>query len=177
MSVTVRNQIIQELFVSKEFNDCINKMEPEHLRDDLRAEVALILLEQDEQRLIKIHQSNPNGLKFFAVRVILNLIQSKTSPFYKKYRTHTYEFKDQINSEEQNEEEYERRLLSELREERVLKIIDGLYWYDKELVKLYIKLGNYRDIEKETGIKWQSCYDTIQTAIARIRYELRTNKN
>lgn len=79
-----KNEIITELYNSKEFNDCIEKMEPEHLRDDLRAEVALILLETDEQRLLTIHAAG--GLKFYTVRIILNLIQSKTSAFYKKYR-------------------------------------------------------------------------------------------
>lgn len=79
-----KNEIITELYNSKEFNDCINKMEPDHLRDDLRAEVALILLETDDQKLQEIHANK--ALKFYTVRIILNLIQSKTSAFYKKYR-------------------------------------------------------------------------------------------
>lgn len=84
-----KNEIVEQLFISKEFNDCIGKMEPDHLRDDLRAEVALILLETDEKKLIEIHKSG--GLKFYTVRVIMNLIQSKTSSFYKKYRLPTIE--------------------------------------------------------------------------------------
>jgi hypothetical protein len=59
-------------------------MEPDHLRDDLRAEVALILLETDEKKLQEIHQGG--GLRYYTVRIIMNLIQSKTSPFYKTYR-------------------------------------------------------------------------------------------
>jgi hypothetical protein len=82
--VATKNQIIAELYESREFNDCIGKMEPEHLRDDLRAEVMLILLETDERKLLDIHANG--GLKFYTVRIILNLIQSKTSSFYKKYR-------------------------------------------------------------------------------------------
>lgn len=81
-----KNEIITQLYNSKEFNDCIEKMEPEHLRDDLRAEVALILLETDEHKVLAIHASNINALKYYTVRIILNLIQSKTSAFYKKYR-------------------------------------------------------------------------------------------
>jgi hypothetical protein len=79
-----KNEIVAELFTSKDFNDCIGKMEPEHLRDDLRAEVALILLETDERKLIDIYMGG--GLRYYTVRIILNLIQSKTSSFYKKYR-------------------------------------------------------------------------------------------
>jgi hypothetical protein len=59
-------------------------MEPDHLRDDLRAEVALILLETEEGKLIEIYEAR--ALKFYTVRIIMNLIQSKTSKFYKTYR-------------------------------------------------------------------------------------------
>ena len=79
-----KNEIVAELYQSKEFNDCINRMEPDHLRDDLKAEVALILLETEERKLLEIHAAG--ALKFYTVRIILNLIQSKSSPFYKKYR-------------------------------------------------------------------------------------------
>lgn len=82
--MATKNQIIEELYKSKEFNDCIGKMEPEHLRDDLRAEVVLILLETDERKLAEIHAAG--ALKFYTVRIIINLIQSKSSPFYKTYR-------------------------------------------------------------------------------------------
>ena len=84
-----KNQIIEELYNSREFNDCINKMEPEHLRDDLRAEVVLILLETDETKIRQLHEKGE--LKFYTVRIILNLIKSKTSAFFKKYRQLTVE--------------------------------------------------------------------------------------
>src|SRR5690349_22039567 len=59
-------------------------MEPEHLRDDLRSEVMLILLETPEDKIRQLHEQKV--LKFFTVRIIMNLIQSKTSKFYKQYR-------------------------------------------------------------------------------------------
>ena len=79
-----KNEIITEFYRRKEFNDCINKQEPEHLRDDLRAEVMLILLETSEEKIKALHEKDE--LKYYAVRIILNLIQSKTSSFFKKYR-------------------------------------------------------------------------------------------
>lgn len=83
--MATKNEIITAMYNSKEFNDCINKMEPDHLRDDLRAEVILILLETADDKIMKLHEQK-DGLKFYTVRIILNLIQSKTSSFYKKYR-------------------------------------------------------------------------------------------
>lgn len=80
-----KNDIIAELYRSREFNDCIGKMEPEHLRDDLKAEVTLILLETNDEKIMSLAEQK-DALKFYTVRIILNLIKSKTSNFYKTYR-------------------------------------------------------------------------------------------
>lgn len=172
MSLDVRNKIIADLFTSKEFNDCIHKMQPVELQDDLRAEVALILCEHGD-KVISIHNSGPMALKFYTVRIILNLIQSKTSPFYKKYRQPICEFSDTHERPDISEEEHDKRLLYELKEEKVLKIVDEMFWYDREMLRLYMELGNYRQMQKATSIPWASCYDTIQSVYAKIRYELR----
>jgi hypothetical protein len=37
------------------------------------------------------------------------------------------------------------------------------------MVKLYLKLGNYRAIEDETNIPWESCYSTIRKVIKKVR--------
>lgn len=191
MSITVRNKIIAELFTSKEFNDCIKKMQPVELQDDLRAEVALILCEKKDEVIIALHNASPFALKYYTVRIILNLIQSKTSPFYKKYRQPIYEYSELFSgkehdefriknisqystNEEQEAEDFNKRMQKELKEDNVMRIIDGLYWYDREILKLYIEKGDYRTVAKELNISWSSIYDTIQMAINKIKYELRT---
>jgi hypothetical protein len=162
-----KNEIVEQLFISREFNECIGKMEPEHLRDDLRAEVALILLETDEKKLIEIHQSG--GLKFYTVRIILNLIQSKTSHFYKMYRQQLAEINDRFAYEVADLEE---RATREEAEEKVLSEIDNLYWYNKEMVRLYMEHGNYRAIEEITRIPYSSAYKTIQKSIQEIKQKV-----
>lgn len=162
-----KNEIIEELYRSKEFNDCINKMEPEHLRDDLRAEVVLILLETEEQRLLAIHTAG--ALKYYTVRIIINLIQSKTSRFYKLYRQQLNEINDRIAYEEIDIEE---RAAREDIEERALREIDNLYWYNSGIVKLYMKLGNFRAIEKDTGIPYASAYKTVKKSFNEIKQKV-----
>lgn len=162
-----KNEIVAELFVSKEFNDCIEKMEPEHLRDDLRAEVTLILLETDEGKLIEIYRSG--GLKFYTVRIILNLIQSKTSLFYKMYRQQMTELNDRFAYEEIDIEE---RATREEVEEKALSEVDNLYWYNKEMVRLYLQHGNYRAIEEITRIPYSSAYKTIQKSFQEIKLKV-----
>ncbi|HEX6431802.1 MAG TPA: hypothetical protein VF008_29125 [Niastella sp.] len=188
--MATKNQIIEEFYRSKEFNDCIGKMEPDHLRDDLRAEVVLILLETNTDKLLAIHDAG--ALRYYAVRIIINLIQSKTSLFYKKYRQqftpigirqdysgNTYVDEmikigksfDKMTMDFQltQEEDHKEREAREDAEERAMREIDNLYWYNAGIVKLYLKHGNYRAIEEDTGIPYSSAYKTVQKSFQEIR--------
>lgn len=160
-----KNEIVTELYNSKDFNDCIAKMEPEHLRDDLRAEVALILLETDERKLIEIHSNG--GMRYYTVRIIMNLIQSKTSLFYKRYRQQVAELVDRFIATE--DQDFEERLTREEIEDKALSEIDNLYWYNKGIIRLYMKHGNYRAIQKDTQIPYSSAYKTVQKSIEIIK--------
>jgi hypothetical protein len=163
--VATKNEIVTELYNSKEFNDCIAKMEPEHLRDDLRAEVVLILLETDERKLIDIHANG--GLRYYTVRIIINLIQSKTSLFYKQYRQQVAELVDRFIATE--DQDFDERLTREEIEDKALSEIDNLYWYNKGIIRLYMKHGNYRAIEKDTRIPYSSAYKTVKKSIEIIK--------
>lgn len=163
-----RNEIIEELYSSREFNDCISKMEPDHLREDLKAEVVLILLETDEKKLIDIHSKGV--LKFYAVRIIINLIQSDRSLFYKQYRQQVAELTDKFLADENTD--IEERAAREEMEDKALSEIDNLYWYNSGILKLYLKHGNYRAIEEDTGIPYSSAYKTIQKSFQEIRQKV-----
>lgn len=179
----MRDKILTDLFKSKEFNDCISKMKPEHLQDDLKGEVMLILCEMEEGKLMDLHYKGV--LRFYTVRTILNLIQSTTSPFYKKFRLKSYDLgilRDQTTYEVASEEinnmeltKYATRfsydsIAEDLDEEKerqlkeclALDEIDNLFWYDRDITKLYLKLGTYRKVEEETGIPFESIYKTVQ---------------
>lgn len=170
-----KNQIIADLFKSKDFKNCILKMKPEHLQDDLRSEVMLILCESTEEKILALHGSG--GLKFYTVRIILNLIQSNTSPFYKKFRTTHLELESR-----ETDQEYAGQVFSiladkereeiEVKKDLAISEIESLYWYDREIVKLYVKLGTYRAVEEETGIPFESIYKTVQKSCKQIRAKI-----
>ena len=162
-----RNKIVAELYKAKYFNDCINKMEPDYLREDLKNEVALVLLNKRPETIIQLHARNE--LQWYVVRIILNMVRSSSSPFTKQYRR---QFENVGVIKESEIECLQQREQRELTEDRVMHYINtSLYWYDKEIINLYIKLGSYRAIEKETGIPWESCYGTIK----RIKNDIRVN--
>ena len=165
--MATKNEIIAELYESREFNECIGKMEPDYLRDDLRSEVVLILLETDESKLIEMH--NKGVLKFFTARIIINQVFSVTSPFYKKYRQQSAQLNDRYAYEFTDLEEREQR---EQVEDKAMNEIDNLYWYNKEMVRLYLQHGNYRAIEEITRIPYSSAYKTIQKSFQEIKQKV-----
>ena len=72
-----------------DINRLINLVDPEHLRDDLRQEMALALLSIPEEKISEIWASN--GLIGFSIKIITNMAFSSTSPFYKKFRKNDYQ--------------------------------------------------------------------------------------
>lgn len=72
-----------------DINRLINLVDPEHLRDDLRQEMALALLSIPDEKISEIWASN--GLIGFSIKIITNMAFSSTSPFYKKFRKNDYQ--------------------------------------------------------------------------------------
>lgn len=165
-TIQLRNKIISELYLSKEFNDCINKMDPPWLRDDLRQEVSVILLTKPPEVICGL--SERNELRWFVVRIMLNMVRSSSSQWTKTYRRHYTDVIPEVVNKELNG-----RVARECQEQAVLRFINTeLYWYDKEIIQMYMKLGSYRDIEKETGIPWESAYGTVRRIQKRIKEEV-----
>lgn len=52
--------------------------------NDLSQNIYLDLLEKDEQKIVKLYEANQ--IRFFIVRMILNNLFSKNSPFYQTFR-------------------------------------------------------------------------------------------
>lgn len=182
-----RAEILSQFFISKDFNDCIKKMEPAQLQDDLKAEVALILCEMPEDKVSGLWERKE--LKFYTVRIILNLIKSNTSPFYKKFRVSGVsldELSDALaihhnvknswghQADPSSVDKYtidKSFVYSEYDPIRdtAIKEIDNLYWYDREILKLYAEHGTYRKVEEVTGIPFESIYKTVQKGCVQIR--------
>lgn len=197
-----RDQIIANLYTGKNFNSCIAKMEPEHLREELKSEVIAVVCEWPEEKVIGLYERGE--LDFYVVRVILNQVQSNSSPFFKKFRLSSIQYegfqgdggtmfdghmnafqngdalnlalvKDRNNLSANAKllktpvEEIEDRKNKEDLEDLALGEIENLYWYDAGLMRLYIEHGNFRAIQKATGIPFVSCYKNIQKSISVIR--------
>ena len=182
-----KKQIIEALYRDKQFKKVCQNIAPPSLCEDLFHETIIVFLEMEEEKVIKA--SSEGYLKWLFIRIASNSFNSKTSPFYHKYHHNDNSFgiretivpkddKTLINSfnntirldpftNEINTKEFEEKYKQLV--ESIENEIEVLDFYEKELLKLYIKFGNYRDVSREVGIKYESVRHAIRLAIEKIK--------
>lgn len=191
-----RDEIITALFIGANFNRALSKMDPDYLREDLKMEVFAIVCEWADEKILALAELKQ--LEFYVVRVMLNQIQSSTSPFFKKYRKVFYQIglSDISNAESQTDaglnqlnqfhrtdkaglfspdflierEVMDRRIGREDFEENLIEKINTLPWYDAEMVKLYLECGSFKKMETITMIPKPSCYKTVRNALLKLKH-------
>ncbi len=160
----VKNEILEQYWTSKEVNDAFDKMHPEELRYDLKAEVFLVLCEMENDKLVGMFERNE--LKFYIVRIMLNMIKSDRSTFYKNYRNYT-EFVDQ----DYVSDDYDKTNMFEKLEANM----EVLHWYNKEILKLYAIdfKKNAKELSRKTGIPYMSIIRTINKTKKQMKTNIR----
>jgi hypothetical protein len=186
-----RDEIVSALFTGTNFNRALAKMEPDYLRDDLRMEVFAVVCEWDSSFVEGLYERKQ--LDFYVIRVMMNQIQSNTSPFFKKYRRPVTEIQEAWAleadvSKKYNQgvitkqivglsnpdflseaEEMESRVLAEDFETAILGDLEGLHWYYSAMVKLYLDCGSFMKMQQITGIPKPSCYKTVKAAFKQLK--------
>jgi len=162
----VKNKILAEYWDLKEVNDAFAKMQPEELQYDLKAEVFLVLCEMNEDKLKGMYERNE--LKFYIVRTMLNMIKSDRSTFYKNYRNHI-EFVD-VDKDFEIINYDKMDLIDKLE-----KNLEGLHWYNKEILKLYAIdfKKNAKELSRKTGIPYMSLVRTINKTKKQMKPNIR----
>jgi hypothetical protein len=161
----VKNKILAEYWTLKEVNDAFAKMHPEELQYDLKAEVFLVLCEMNEDKLIGLYERNE--LKFYIVRVMLNMIKSDRSNFYKSYRNYT----EYVDNDTEAEVNFDKSDLVD----KLEKNLEGLHWYNKEILKLYAIdfKKNAKELSRKTGIPYMSIVRTINKTKKQMKTNIR----
>jgi hypothetical protein len=140
-------------------------MHPEELQYDLKAEVFLVLCEMNEDKLIGLYERNE--LKFYIVRVMLNMIKSDRSNFYKSYRNYT----EYVDNDTEAEVNFDKSDLVD----KLEKNLEGLHWYNKEILKLYAIdfKKNAKELSRKTGIPYMSIVRTINKTKKQMKTNIR----
>jgi hypothetical protein len=159
-----RNEILIEFWQSEEVNKAFSKMHPIELQDDLKSEVFLILAELPEQKLIDLYDKKQ--LRFYVVRVMLNLVQNSNNQFFKRYRNFV-EYTAQEVAESYQEDISQKVRLS----------VDDLHWYKKELLRLYTEefKCNAKALSRDTGIPYMSIVRTLNITKSELKSKIRND--
>lgn len=139
-----------------EFNSVFKNIGKE-LWEDLRQEIALIVLEYDREKLLEIESKGKKVFKFWIVRTCCNQLHSKNGPMWKMYN-HIIPVEDVTRFIKEVDEIDNSQATIDI----IYNRIQDLYWYDKEILKMYIELGSVRKVSAHTGIPHTSIFITIK---------------
>lgn len=144
-------------------NQAFTKMHPIELQSDLKSEVFLVLAEMPEEKLIQLYENK--HLRFYIVRVMINMVSSSTNQFYKNYRNYS-EFSGDIIENEQTD-------ISK----KITESFEDLHWYKKEIMRLYTHefKCNAKELSRNTGIPYISIIRTINSVKKELKSKIRTH--
>ena len=140
----MRDKILSDLFKSRFINDLLTTITSNHpLKEELRSELFLILSEMSSEKIERAF--NENYLNYLCVSIVKNQYHSSTSSFHKTFRKWKgVEGVDLENIEDESdwsEREGMLKLVEDIVERRLNMV-------DKELFKIYYKMGRY---DRELG--------------------------
>ena len=155
-----KNGIIAELWDSKDLNDALKNMKPVEMQDDLKSELFLIICEIENNKFMELYEKG--HLKFYIVRIMLNLVQSNKNKFFKNYRN--FEEFNTVEKADEIEDQIE-----------VYEHLEDLYWYQKEIFKLYTFdfNKNAKELSRKTGIPYMSVIRTLNQTKKELKKRIR----
>jgi hypothetical protein len=170
------SEIISDLYISRELDDCISKMVRAGDRGDFKQELFLIVATIEEGIIKRLHDDNK--LKFYVVKIIMNLANQERNTYHKKYRSTKVVYDtDKVMSLPHPAEssEMEMRQAREDKEMVLVHEVSNLeskfktHYYTR-LCELIAEHGSMRAVSRLTGIPTMS----ISDAIKKVRNHLKT---
>lgn len=174
-----KNDIIEEVYSDPSYNKVLNLICNKKLyRDDLKQELYIILLGMEEVLIVDLYYQG--SLIKWVYRILEKQWRSKSSPFYKKYRSpinnslYHQEYMDDIE-DSINDIEYldNFKLLDYVKESKILT------WSEWELFVFYYKLdSSFMDeiIDKRSYSKianeFSLSVSTVKKTFNSIRYKI-----
>lgn len=184
MNLKTKNEILAELYTGNFIRDLVWTITSGNkLGEDLKAELFVILLQMDETRIQKAHLQN--YLHYLCVNILKKQYHSKTSPFHKKFRKDMGNNYDGnvivLNNHYQSESNWKWNSPLEIQPDGYIfpeELIEKIIWFvdnkldlvDRELFKIYYKIGKYDrwlgELKDETCEKPTSSLRKVQKKLA-----------
>ena len=131
-------QLLTDIYTSSEITNCISKLRPVHLQQDILQHTFLELFEKDGRFIVDLHERGK--LKAYIVKVLYNTSVYTHNKFSKENGreipcdTSCYEFIKHIKDDNEFEETKDK-------EATLQCAFSKMHWYKVEVLRLYSTLG------------------------------------
>ena len=162
-------EYIAQAYTDAQILTLISKCDPIHLQDDLRQEMALIMLQQPCEKIV--HLKEQGKLVNFAMRVIWIMATSSQDKFYRKYRK-----SDLVRASNYIYSQTAGREYGNIANAALIKLQHKLTQGDIDqhhealLFNKYIEFGNGKQVSEYYGVP----YHHVKEVIAKVKKELKT---
>lgn len=95
------DEYIVKVYTDERINTFIKKLHPKNVQDDLRQELAMVLLNYDCDRIVEM--SSLDKLSGFAFKIVWNMVTQKRNKFYKTFIQSNVVELDNFQLSEQND--------------------------------------------------------------------------
>jgi DNA-directed RNA polymerase specialized sigma24 family protein len=131
--------------------------------DDLIQEAAMVLLQMDDAKWQKV---NDGGyVRFYIVRTMMTMATSPRSTFA---RTHNlFSHNKQITDVADDADGYDFETEDDMN--IIEALLDSYHWYDKEVLRLWIKEGSYRKVAAKTDIPFKSIGNSVRRTLDQLK--------
>lgn len=154
------NDIIVSIYNNKDLLNCIKKVKPQSIQDDLRQEIAVSLLNTNCDKLKELLDTN--NLLGYAIKICWLMAKSPTSQFYYKYKK-----SDLLNAIKYIEATRDLPVLDEALYPVAKQYLTNHYKtaaeaHESEIFTKYIELGSGRLVADYYGIPINHVYNIIK---------------
>lgn len=144
----------------------MTKIRPLDMRDEVKHEAfeaMLVKANNEPAFIISLHERNK--LRAYVVKTIYNTANFPNSKHNRQLRRRTEIPTEAIEDRPDDSEPYDYEALVQ---DCAVKT-EAIYWYNRDILKLYAELGSLRAVSEKTGIPRSSVCDAVLKARAAIK--------
>lgn len=156
------NDIIELIYVDQSINTFIKKIKPIDLQQDLKQELALILLNIDCDKLTQLH--NEGNLIKYVIKIIWNISTSYNVEFYKKFKKNenieAFEYISYINNINDKSYQSSYKIAKNILDNKTSKSVNDLH--EVIIFDKYVELRNCKKVAAYFGIPYLHVFNVVK---------------
>lgn len=144
------------------------------LYQDLLNDVILQMYERESE--INLKSYGDNDIKYYITAIMRINWNSKTSPFYYRYRK-SLDLSEPFNDSVELVDDYDKKLDREILIECLEISFAELNWFHKSVFEMYLTLGSLKAVAKRTGIPLTSIARYVKQSKEEIKIKINDRLN